>query len=61
MKFLDKIRLGMYHASYHRNLKNAEVARIDHDVRKFKKYIYRSEDAWKKIVIINKKYKDNNE
>ena len=63
MKFLDKIRVGMYHASYHRNLKNADTARINHNIQKFKKYIYKAENAWRKLVIINKKYirKDTNE
>jgi|TARA_R100000081_G_C4643607_1_gene79086 hypothetical protein len=56
MKFLDKIRIGLFHASYHRNLKYAEQARENSNIKKFRKYIYRAEDAWKKIVIIKKKY-----
>ena len=34
MKFLDKIRVGMYHATYHRNLKKADEARRTHNVDK---------------------------
>jgi len=58
MKFLDKIRIGLYHASYHRNLKNAEKQKDKQDIKKFQKYIYQAEDAWKKLVIIRKKYQD---
>ena len=61
MKFLDKIRIGIYHAKYHRCLAVAERAKDKKNIRLFKKYIYRTEDAWKKIVIINKKYKDIDE
>jgi hypothetical protein len=60
MKFLDKIRAGMYHATYHRNLKKAEEARRTHNVDKFKKCVYRAEDAWRKLAIINHKYKETN-
>ena len=59
MKFLDKIRIGIYHATYHRNYKKALLAKDDKDLVKFKKYVYKAEDAWKKIVTIKRKY--NNE
>lgn len=60
MKFLDKIRIGIYHAAYHRNLKKADQARHSYNIQKFKKYVYRSEDAWRKLVIIQEKYKETN-
>ena len=56
MKFLDKIRLGMYHASYHRNLKKANACVGTKNIVKFKKYVYKAEDAWKQVVLIQKKY-----
>ena len=59
MKFLDKIRIGIFHASYHRNMKHAKQAQENSNISKFKKYIYKAEDAWKKVIIIKKKY--NNE
>lgn len=53
--FIKKIRVGLAHASYHRNLKKAEQAREDQDILKFKKYIYKSEDSYKRLVkLINK-------
>jgi hypothetical protein len=56
-KFYRKIRIGVVHATFHRNMKRAELARTQQDVVKFKKYIYRAEDAWKKIVILTNKNK----
>jgi hypothetical protein len=47
----------MLHATYHRNVKKAEVARQKQDVVEFKKYIYRAEDAWRKLVILTEKSK----
>ena len=38
-------------------MKSAELARTQQNVVKFKKYIYRAEDAWKKIVILTNKNK----
>lgn len=52
-----KIRIGFYHASYHRNLKLAQQARVKHDIIAFKKYIYQAEDAWRKVVILTEKSK----
>tara|TARA_Y100000034_G_C6540141_1_gene232989 strand:- start:126 stop:311 length:186 start_codon:yes stop_codon:yes gene_type:complete len=60
MKFLDKIKLGFYHASYHRNLRCAKKCVETKDLVKFKKYVYRAEDAWKQVVLIQKKYKVKN-
>ena len=57
--WLRKIRIGILHATYHRNMKRAERARKVHDIVKFKKYIYRAEDAWKKLVTITQKVKTN--
>ena len=56
-KFFRKIRIGFMHATYHRNMKCAEIARSQKNVIKFKKYIYRAEDAWKKVVILTNKNK----
>jgi len=56
-KLINKIRVGLLHAKYHRNLKSAETARKQQDIVKFKKHVYRAEDAWKQIVIITNKNK----
>jgi hypothetical protein len=47
----------MLHASYHRNIKRADSARCEQDILKFKKYIYKAEDAWRKLVILTEKNK----
>ena len=57
--FFIKIRIGILHATYHRNMKKADIARTNHDIVSFKKYIYQAEDAWRKIVIISNKTKTN--
>lgn len=49
--------MGFLHATYHRNMKWAQIARTQQNIVKFKKYIYRAEDAWKKIVILTNKNK----
>jgi hypothetical protein len=38
-------------------MKRAELARTEQNVLKFKKYIYRAEDAWKRLVILTEKTK----
>jgi hypothetical protein len=38
-------------------MKRAEGARQQQDVLRFKKYIYRAEDAWKRLVILTEKIK----
>jgi hypothetical protein len=55
--WIRKIRIGLLHASYHRNLKKAEQARKQHDVLESKKYVYKAEDAWRKLVILTEKSK----
>ena len=60
MKFLDKIKLGFYHAAYHRNLRYADKCKKTKNLAKFKKYVYQAEDAWKHVVLIQKKYKEKN-
>ena len=52
-----KLRISILHAKYHRNLKKADNVRKQHDIVKFKRYVYRSEDAWRKIVILTEKLK----
>ena len=56
----DKVLIGWYHARYHKNLKKAEAAKDSKDLYKFKKYIYKAEDAWKKIITINSYGKKSN-
>jgi len=55
---INKILIGWYHAKYHRNLKKAETAKNLKDIYKFKKYIYQSEDAWRKLILLNNKNKN---
>jgi hypothetical protein len=38
-------------------MKKADAARKSQDILEFKKYIYRAEDAWRKLVIITEKTK----
>jgi hypothetical protein len=57
MKWWYKIRIGLLHATYHRNMRLAELARHNQDILCFRKYIYRAEDAWRKIVILTEKLK----
>jgi hypothetical protein len=38
-------------------MKRAEAARKQHDIIKFKKYVYQAEDAWRKIVVLTEKSK----
>ena len=56
-KWFRNLRIALLHATYHRNVKRATIARENQDVIKFKKYIYRAEDAWRKIVILTEKNK----
>jgi hypothetical protein len=56
-KWLRNIRIALLHASYHRNLKKAEACRVDLNITEFQKYIYRAEDAWRKLVILTEKNK----
>ncbi len=56
-KIIRTIRIGFLHATYHRNMKRAQIARTQQNVVKFKKYIYRAEDAWRKLVILTNKNK----
>jgi len=56
-RWLRKIRIGILHAAYHRNMKLAEQARKKQDIVAFKKYVYRAEDAWKKLILTKQKLK----
>jgi len=56
-KFIRNIRIGLLHATYHRNIKQAESARGKQDIVAFKKHIYQAEDAWRKLVILIEKNK----
>ena len=55
-----KFRIGLLHATYHRNIKRADTARSQSDIIKFKKYVYRAEDAWRRLVILTNKNKPTN-
>ena len=54
-----KIRIGILHATFHRNMRRADSCRTKQDIVSFKQYIYRAEDAWRKIVILTQKIKTN--
>jgi hypothetical protein len=54
-----KFKIALLHATYHRMMKKADKARVEQDILKFKKYIYKSEDAWRKLVILTHKLKPN--
>ena len=56
-RFFIKLRIGILHAKYHRNLKKADKVRKQHDIVKFKRYVYRAENAWRKLVILTEKLK----
>ena len=57
MKIFRSFMIGIYHAKYHRNMKFAELAKYKKDIEKFKKYIYRAEDAWRQVVLLTQKNK----
>lgn len=57
IKWIRTLRIGILHAKYHRNMKRANTARNNQDIVAFKKYIYRAEDAWRKLVILIEKNK----
>lgn len=59
INIIRKVRIGLLHAAYHRNMRKAETARSDQDILKFKKYVYAAEDAWRKLVILIEKNKQN--
>ena len=63
-KTIRIIRIGFLHATYHRNMKWAGIARTQQNIIKninqFKKYIYRAENAWRKLVILSNKNKTTN-
>ena len=54
-KWIIKFRIGLLHATYHRNIKKADTAREALDIIKFKKYVYKAEDAWRKLVLLTEK------
>ena len=58
MKLLDNIRIGLYHAAYHRNLRYAQEQKQRKNINQFKKYVYRAENAWRRLVLIQEKYKN---
>lgn len=54
--YIIHFKNAIYHAAYHRNMRKAELAKTKKDLKAFRKYIYRAEDAWRKIII-NKELK----
>ena len=60
LKWINNIRIGLLHAKYHRMIRSAEQSCENKDLIKFKKYVYRAEDAWRKMVILIEKQKENN-
>ncbi len=56
-KKIIQIQIGLLHATYHRNMRNMEISRHEENIIAFKKYAYRAEDAWRKIVILTEKMK----
>jgi hypothetical protein len=59
IKLIRKIRIGLLHAAYHRNMRKAETARSNQNILKFKKHVYAAEDVWRKLVILIEKNKQN--
>jgi hypothetical protein len=61
-KLIIEFRIGLLHATYHRNMKRATNASGTRDLVAFKKHIYKAEDAWRKLVILinSKSYKGEN-
>ena len=57
MKWFQNFRISILHAKFHRNMKKAIAARERLDISKFKKYVYRAEDAWRRLVIIKESIK----
>ena len=60
IKILIKFRIAILHAKFHRLMKRADKARISKDILKFKKCVYKAEDAWRKMVILIEKQKQHN-
>ena len=56
-KWFYKFRIGILHATFHKNLKRAESARCISKYDVAKTHIYKAEDAWRKIVILTEKLK----
>jgi hypothetical protein len=54
-QLIKNLRIAVLHAKYHRNLKRADQSRKKQDIVSFQRYIYRAEDAWRKLVIIKHK------
>lgn len=57
--YIIRFRIALLHATYHRNMRRMEAARKKLDIIQFKTYAYRAEDAWRKIVILTEKQKQN--
>jgi hypothetical protein len=59
LKRINKFRIALLHAKYHRCIRKAEAAQSESNIEQFRKYVYQAEDAWRKIVIISNKTKTN--
>jgi len=60
LKWINNIRIGLLHAKYHRYMRRMESAREQSDLIKFKKCVYKAEDAWRRMVILIEKQKQQN-
>jgi len=58
-RLIIRFRIGVLHATYHRNMRSMEIARYEQDIVSFKRYAYQAEDAWRKLVILTEKLKQN--
>lgn len=57
MKWIRTLRIGFLHAAYHRNMRRAELTIPSKDIEQFKRYVYRAEDAWRKLVVLQERNK----
>jgi len=57
-KFIYWTLIGIYQARYHRNMQRMQDASDNSDIKAFKKYTYRAEDAWKKVIIYRTKMEE---
>ena len=60
LKWINNLRIGLLHAKYHRCMRRMEAAREQSDLVKFKKCVYKAEDAWRRMVILIEKQKQHN-
>ena len=42
-----KFKIALLHAKYHKHMRRADISRTTSDIIKFKKHVYKAEDAWR--------------